>query len=55
MILVAVGCGGETVGGIRFLFELIVGGGMNSFQRGLAIDMSSVYQRIFDGWGPTSE
>ena len=55
VIFVGVGCGGDTVGGIRFLFEHITEGGTNGFQRGLATDMSSVCQRIFDGWGPTSE
>ena len=55
VIFVANGCGGDTVGGIRFLFEHIDGDGTNGFQRGLATDTSSVCRRIFDGWGPTSK
>ena len=52
MIFVAVGCGGDTVGGSRFCFDHIVGGGMNGFRWGLATDMSIVCRRSFDGWRP---
>ena len=55
VIFVAVGCGGDTVGGSRFLFQHIVGGITNGFRGGLATDMSIVCRRGFDGWRSSSE